>query len=199
MCRSDPIASSYAWNARNPINEGVQADLSVGFDGAMTMRMVRYRDPESGVDYEFLTSVMDLEPGLIAVLYLTRWRIEKLFDTTKNKLEETKSWAVGPVAQETRAHLAALTHNLLVLLRGKLERGHGIREEKVERKREAQLLQRQTRARALGRKVAAVQKLLPVAVQMTAQFIRSLRNGILSGMRWASALELLRASTKAYL
>jgi len=193
------IYSSRAWEASQPINEGVQADLSVGFDGAMTMRLIRYRDPESGVDYEFLTSVMDLEPGLVAVLYLMRWRIEKLFDTTKNKLEETKSWAVGPVAQETRAHLVALTHNLLVLLRGELERSHGIREEKVERKREAQLLQRHARAQALGRKVAAVQKLLPVAVQMTAQFLRSLRNGILSGMRWASALELLRASTKAYL
>ena len=85
------------------------------------------------------------------------------------------------------------------LLREELERDHGIREEKVERKREAQLLQRQIRAQAQGRKVAAVQKLLPVAVQMTAQFIRSLRNGILSGMRWTWALELLRASTKAYL
>lgn len=74
-----------------------------------------------------------------------------------------------------------------------------LREEKVERKREGQILQRQTRARALGRKVAAVQKLLQVAVQMTAQFIRSLRNGILSEMRWLNALELLRASTKAYL
>ena len=51
----------------------------------------------------------------------------------------------------------------------------------------------------LGRKVAAVQKLLPVAVQMTAQFIRSLRSGILSEMRWLNALELLRASTRAYL
>lgn len=193
------IYTSYTWNTRKPINEGVQADLSVGFDGAMTMRIIRYRDPESGVDYEFLTSVKDLEPGLIAVLYLSRWRIEKLFDTTKNKLEETKGWGVGPVVQETRAHLVALTHNLLVLLRGELERCHGIREEKVERKREGQILQRQSRARALGRKVAAVQKLLPVAVQMTAQFIRSLRNGILSEMRWLNALELLRTSTKAYL
>jgi hypothetical protein len=193
------IYSSSAWNTRKPINEGVRADLSVGFDGAMAMRLIRYRDPESAVDYEFLTSVMDLEPGLIALLYLARWRIEKLFDTTKNKLEETKSWAVGPVAQETRAHLVALTHNLLVLLRRELERGHGIREEKVERKREAQLLQRKTRTRALGRKVAAVQKLLPVAVQMTAQFIRTLRNGILLGTGWARALALLRASTKSYL
>ena len=193
------IYSSYGWDRKNLVNEGVEADLSVGFDGATTMRIIRYRDPESGVNYEFLTSVMDLEPGLIALLYLSRWRIEKLFDTTKNKLEETKSWAVGPVAQEIRAHLVALTHNLLVLLRGELAREHGIREEKVEQKRQGQLIQRQTQARALGRTVAAIQKFLPVAIQLTAQFIRTLRNGILLGMRWARALELLRASTKSYL
>lgn len=193
------IYGSYGWDPKNLVNEGVEADLSVGFDGATTMRIIRYRDPESGVDYEFLTSVMDLEPGLIALLYLTRWRIEKLFDTTKNKLEETKSWAVGSVAQETRAHLVALTHNLLILLRRELEREHGIREEKVEQKRREQLIQRQTQARALGRSVAAIQKFLPAAIQLTAQFIRTLRNGILLGMRWARALELLRASTKSYL
>ena len=193
------IYASYGWDPKKLVNEGVVADLSVGFDGATTMRIIRYRDPESRIDYEFLTSVMDLEPGLIALLYLTRWRIEKLFDTTKNKLGETKSWAVGPVAQETRAHLVALTHNLLILLRRELEREHEIREEKVEQKRQEQLVQRQTHARTLGRSVAAIQKFLPVAIQLTAQFIRTLRNGILLGMRWAEALALLRKSTKAYL
>jgi hypothetical protein len=193
------VYQAYSWNPKNSVNEGVQADLLVGFDGATLMRMVRYRDPETGSEYEFLTSVTDLEPGLIAALYLARWRIEKVFDTTKNKLEESKSWGVGPVAQEIRAHLAALSHNLLVLLRRQLERVHGIREEKVERKREEQTRQRNTRAAAAGRKVAPTQKLLPTVVQLTAQYIRTLRNGILTGMRWARALELLRATTKSYL
>ncbi len=84
------IFNCYGWDEKKAVNEGVEADLLVGFDGAVTMRMVRYRDPETGTTYEFLTSVMDIEPGLIAVLYLTRWRIEKVFDTTKNKLEEAK-------------------------------------------------------------------------------------------------------------
>lgn len=85
---------------------------------------------------------------MIAVLYLTRWRIEKLFDTIQSRLEETKGWAVGAVAQDTRAHPTALTHKLLVLLREELQRDRGIREEKVERKRKTQLLHRQARARA---------------------------------------------------
>jgi hypothetical protein len=193
------IFNAYGWNREVSVNEGVQADLLVGFDGAATLRIVRYRDPETGEEYEFLTSVTDLEPGLIALLYLTRWRIEKVFDTTKNKLEETKSWAVGQTAQETRAHLVALSHNLLVLLRRQLECDSGVREEKVERKRADQLVRRERKARAAGRKLAAVQKRLPSVIQLTAQFIRTLRNGILTGMRWVRAQELLRATTKAYL
>ena len=69
--------------------------------------------------------------------------------------------------------MIALTHHLWVLLRRELEREHGIREEKVEQKRQEQLIQRQTQARALGRAVAAVQKFLPVAIPLTAQFIRT--------------------------
>jgi hypothetical protein len=193
------VFNADSWDQKKAINEGVEADLLVGFDGASLMRMIRYRDPETGTLYEFLTSVKDLDPGLIAALYLARWRIEKVFDTTKNKLEETKSWGVGEVAQEVRAHLVALSHNLMVLLRRELDRAHGIREEKVERKREVRIRQRRTRAAAAGRKVAAVHKLLPAVVQLTAQFIRTLRNGILAGMRWARALELLLLATKSYL
>ena len=106
---------------------------------------------------------------------------------------------MGQTAQDIRAHLAAFSHNLLVLLRRELESDNGVREEKVERKRADQLVRRERQARAAGRKVAAVQKRLPSVVQLTAQFIRTLRNGILTGMRWIRALELLRAATKAYL
>lgn len=196
----DPIVyQAYGWDTKKPVNEGVRADLLVGFDGATMMRLIRYRDPETGTDYEFLSSVMDLPPGLIAALYLARWRIEKVFDTTKTKFEETKSWGVGHVAQEVRAHLTALTHNLLVVLRRRLERGYGIREEKVERKQAYRTRQRKARASATGMKVAAIQALLPAVVQLTAQYIRTLRNGILTGMRWRRALDLLRAATRSYL
>ena len=183
----------------NPVNEGVVADLLVGFDGGCTMRIVRYRDPETGAEYEFLTTVDDLAPGLIAVIYLLRWRIEKVFDTAKNKLGETKAWAVGEVAREIHSNFLALTHNLAVLLRNRLGTDEGIREEKVERKREEAMEIRETRAKANGAKVAFIQSLMPVAVQLTAQFIRTLRNGIMVGMRWLAAVKLLRAAMKAYL
>jgi len=38
------IYASYGWDRKKLVNEGVVADLSVGFDGATTMRIIRYRD-----------------------------------------------------------------------------------------------------------------------------------------------------------
>ena len=193
------IYNARGWDPRHPANEGVQADLLVGFDGACTMRIIRYRDPETGAEYEFLTTVDDLAPGLIASIYLMRWRIEKVFDTGKNKLAESKGWAVGEVAQEIRAHLFALTHNLLVLLRRHLDVSAGIREEKVVKKRQKALVKREAKAQESGRKVAGIHRLLPAVVQLTAQFIRTLRNGIAVGMLSLAALAPLRASMKSYL
>jgi hypothetical protein len=56
---------------------------------------------------------MNLPPGLIAHLYPRRWRIEKVFDGLKNKLNEKKSWAVSHVAKAAQAEFLFLTHNLL--------------------------------------------------------------------------------------
>ena len=72
-----------------------------------------------------------------------------------------------------------LTHNLIVLLRNRLASDEGIREEKVERKRGEAMEIRAARARPKGRKVAYIHGLMPVAVQLTAQLIRALRNGII--------------------
>jgi len=92
------VYQHYGWDRTQAVHEGVEADLMVGFDGASTMRMIRYRDPETGTVYEFLTTVMDLGPGLIALLYLTRWRIEKVFDTTKTSWRKPRAgrWGKSP-------------------------------------------------------------------------------------------------------
>lgn len=187
------------WDKADDINQGVLADETVSFDGRSRMRRIRYVDPESGQEYEFLTTVMDLEPGLIALLYLRRWRIEKVFDTSKNKFEETKAWATGSVAQRIQAHFVALAHNLLALLRQQLDREHGIREEKVEQKQKEALAKRRTRAAAAGRAVAKFHEKLPAVVQQTSQFVRALRNGILTSISWADSLDLFRRAMKCYL
>jgi hypothetical protein len=128
-----------SFDASDPINRGIDTDSLITFAGGQQMRLIQYADPETGDCYQFLTTDLELRPGVIAWLYLLRWRIDKVFDTSKNKLEETKAWATGEVALKVQGHFLALTHNLLVLFRGFLESDFGIKEGKLEDKRCRQL------------------------------------------------------------
>ena len=156
------------------------------------MRLIHYADPETGSCYQFLTTDMELAPGLIAWLYLLRWRIEKLFDTAKNKFQETKAWAAGRIARQVQAHFLALTHNLLVLFRGLLQNEFGLREEKPVRKREDGLRRRGERASEKNRVIHPLHFQMTKIVQLTVQFIRTLRNQILAKASLREALPWIR-------
>jgi hypothetical protein len=60
------------------------------------------------------------------------------------------------------------------------------------------LLKRETKAQESENNVAAIHRLLPAVIQLTAQFLRTIRNGILLRMRWLAALAPLRISMAAY-
>jgi len=60
------------------------------------------------------------------------------------------------------------------------------------------LLKRETKAQESGKKVAAIHQLLPAVVQLTVQFIRTIRNGIVPRMRCLAAPAPLRISMTAY-
>jgi hypothetical protein len=64
------------------------------------VREITFCNPCDGQVYVYLTSEMTLEPGLLVLLYKTRWEIEKVFDETKTKLQEKKSWATTATARE---------------------------------------------------------------------------------------------------
>jgi hypothetical protein len=61
------------------------------------------------------------------------------------------------------------------------------------------LLKREAKAQESGNKVAAIHRLLPALVQLTAKFTRAIRIGIVLRMRWLAALAPLRISMAAYL
>ena len=52
----------------------------------LRLRRVRYRDPESGKRYEFLTNHFRLSPQTIADIYKERWQIELFFKEIKQNL-----------------------------------------------------------------------------------------------------------------
>lgn len=161
------------------INQGVLGFQEVCFEDGTVMRLIDYQDPETGKRYRFLTTIDDLSPGAIAFLYRLRWRIEKVYDTFKNQLFETKQWTATPVGREIHAHFVALAYNLLTLFRDFLELEHGIREEKLETKRQRYLDTRQSEAAQHGREVHPLDFATATVVQLSAQFIRCLRNYLL--------------------
>ena len=102
----------------DPVNTGVRRFARVRFHGVPGFfLLVDYRDPETGQRYRFLSSLPDtFRPGLIAWLYLLRWKIEKLYDTFKNKLHQTKAWANSAAAAAIRPLFISMTYNLLLWL-----------------------------------------------------------------------------------
>ena len=188
-----------AFDLQAPENLGVLSDQAVGFDNALSMRLITYRDPETGELFKFLTNNTTLPPGLIAWLYLQRWSIEKCYDTTKNKLEQRKGWATGPRAQRVQAHFTALSFNLLVLFEQRLKQEHGIEEHKVYDKRHKELARREQQAAKHGKQVHPLVRLKLRWHQQSCQFIRTLRNFILGQKSLGEALPRFKLMMAEYL
>jgi hypothetical protein len=119
----------------DPLNAGVVRYRRVAFNnstGAWTW--IEYRDPETGEDFVFMTTLPEaFRPGVAVELYRRRWQIEKSFDVFKNKLGEQKNWACGNGARLAVGWLISSAYNLLQLVSDFLAR-QGITETKCEKK-----------------------------------------------------------------
>jgi len=117
---------------------------------------------------------MTLEPGLLVLRYKTRWEIEKVFDETKTKLQEKKSWATSPTAKEMQSHFVALVHNLLLLVQA-LHQQQGV-ENTAERQRKQKRLEQPGKVLAENRRtLPLVYTTLQRFTQATFKLIRWLR------------------------
>lgn len=154
------IIGPNGFDQQDPVNRGGEADDQVGYTHAH-LRRIAYCDPLSRERFVFLPTDLTLRPGLIALLYFLRWKIEKVFDVSKNKLRQQKAWANGDSAAHTEGHFIALAHNPLTILLVTLE-GAGIGEQKIER----QQMER-TQRRPASQRVPA-QEMVRHAAQLTA-------------------------------
>lgn len=191
------------FDRHDPLNTGVRRFARVRFHGVDGWFLrVDYRDPETGKRYRFLSSLPEsFRPGLIAWLYLLRWKIEKLFDTFKNKLHQTKAWANSPSAAAIRPLFISMTYNLLVWLQHRLRLDFGIDDDKVARKFDDYLARRVHCAQAQSRAVHPLHfSTLPRRLaQITAQFIRCVRNLLFVPRPFIDSLPAFRAAQRAYL
>lgn len=179
------------FDPQDPVNRGVEADDLAGYTYTH-MRRIVYCDPLSGERFVFLTTDSKLRPGLVALLYFLRWKIEKVFDVSKNKLHQQKAWANGDTAAHTQAHFIALAHNLLTILLATLERA-GVRELKIERKQAAR-----RNACPAAQRVPA-QEMVRHAAQLSCQFIRLVRHYLDRKTPWLEALPRFQLRLASYL
>jgi hypothetical protein len=184
-----------AFDRNDPINQGVLADEIVGINNVGQLRRVRYKDPESGEVFEFLTSEFSLPPGIIALLYRLRWDTEKAFDEFKNKLGEQKAWATTNNAKTLQSHFITLAYNLMILQQADFEVNHGLRDTKVERKYERSLERRKQCAQALGRVLNGFVLSVRKITEHSLQYLRCLRYHL----RRSSSLEESLADFAVYM
>lgn len=149
-------------------------------------------DPITGKDFVFITTCEHLRPGLVALLYFLRWKIEKVYDVFKNRLKVTKAWGTGETAALMQAHFVALLHNLLTLLLARLEQT-GICETKVTKR------QQQRRDKIPPDQQVPAQNNVRHAFALTCQFIRTVRNTIRLKIPWDDAYPLFKLRMESYL
>ena len=185
---------SALWDRKDPRNAGVTEDRRVHTRENVMMRIVRYTEPVTGEEFEFLTNEPDLPPGVIVELYRRRWEIEKVFDDLKNKLGQRQSWSSHAEGKRAQGQLVALTHNLLLLAEARLEEQSGVVNQAEDRRREKRQLEVRRVARKSGRKVSSLLLSLRRATQRSVKFIRWLRGGMKSGATVGEAVPILIAS-----
>jgi hypothetical protein len=157
-----------------PINQGVHRDRVVRDRRGLRVREITFENPCDGQVYVYLANEMTLEPGLLVLLYKTRWEIEKVFDETKSKLAEKKSWATSETAKEMQAHFVALVHNLLLLVADWHEQ-QGVVNTAETQRREKRLEQQEKALTESGRSLPLIYQTLRRFTQATFKLIRWLR------------------------
>ena len=183
---------AHPWNQKDPRNEGVIADEYVGSSCGTVIRRVTYFDAATSKTFKFLTNVFTVEPGLIALLYKCRWHIEKVFDQSKNKLEEIKAWATSHTAKSMQAQFICLTHNLLLLLEMAVEQDHGPINEREVRRRKKRLDAVKEKVLKQGGGDPFVHTAIQRLTVRSVRFIRWLRSQLQLRLPWDIALSRLR-------
>jgi hypothetical protein len=188
------ILEEREWDKKDQRNAGVLSDQRRHTKDNIDVRVVKYRDPESGEEFEFLTNVMDVQPGTIVELYRRRWTIEKVYDDLKNKLFQKRAWSSDQEGKRAQGQLIAITYNLIRLTEEHLEIQHeitNVAEDKRRKKRKVQLCWKSEKK---GQLVSSLRLGATRATQRSVKFIRWLRVSMRKQLTVPAAAAHLKAS-----
>jgi len=107
-----------------PPDAAVQADQTIRLTTVRSrgrypepLRLVRYRDPETGKEYVFLTNLPDLPALAVADLYRQRWQIETFFRWIKQNLKIKAFYGTSENAVLIQIWTAMIAYLLLLWLK----------------------------------------------------------------------------------
>ena len=108
-------SSAYQFgNRRKPDSENVLFDQKVKLPGhCTTFRQINYIDPETGIEYQFLTNSKKLKASEVAAIYKERWQIELFFKWIKQNLKVKTFLGTSPNAVLTQLWIALCVYLLL--------------------------------------------------------------------------------------
>ncbi len=84
------------------------------------LRRIRYRDPETGKSFVFLTNNFALPPKTIADLYRCRWQIELFFKWIKQHLRIKSFFGTTENAVKTQIWIAVCVYVLIAIVKKRL-------------------------------------------------------------------------------
>ncbi len=106
---------------------GLICDQTVLATGALTatdypdrLRRVKYRDPESGKTFVFLTNNFDLPALTVARLYKCRWQVELFFKWIKQHLRIKRFFGTSENAVKTQVWIAISVYVLVAIIKKRL-------------------------------------------------------------------------------
>lgn len=118
-----------------PAEAAVQADQTIRLTTARSrgrypepLRLVQYRDPETGKEYVFLTNRPDLSALAVADLYRQRWQIETFFRWIKQNLKIKSFYGTSENAVLIQIWTAMIAYLLLLWLKVRSRLGWSILE-----------------------------------------------------------------------
>ena len=112
-------SKAYAYgNRRKPDSPAVISDQKVKLPGyTYTFRRIDYVDPETGIEYQFLTNSTKLQASEVAAIYKERWKIELFFKWIKQNLKVKTFLGTSENAVLTQLWIALCLYLLLAFLK----------------------------------------------------------------------------------
>lgn len=96
-------------------------------DCPIPLRRVGFRDPETGIQYYFLTNIFHLAATTIAAIYKERWQVELFFKWIKQNLKIKSFLGTSRNAVMTQIWVALCVYLLLAFIRFKRRLSYSLR------------------------------------------------------------------------